>query len=57
MYSYDLRQVKNFDAKVFTFNDYGKETIKTFKMSPDAFIQQAVQLAYFRYIVSAFISC
>lgn len=42
------RQVKNFDAKVFTFNDYGKESIKTFKMSPDAFIQQAVQLAYFR---------
>lgn len=34
---------------VFTFKAYGKEFIKKQKMSPDAFIQVALQLAFFKY--------
>ncbi|XP_056291596.1 choline O-acetyltransferase-like [Pseudoliparis swirei] len=42
------RQVKNLDMNVHTFCDYGKEFIKKQKMSPDAYIQVALQLAYYR---------
>lgn len=33
---------------VYKFNGYGKELIKKQKMSPDAYIQVALQLAYYR---------
>lgn len=33
---------------VFTFAAYGKEFIKQQKMSPDAYIQLALQLAFYR---------
>ncbi|KAK9541516.1 hypothetical protein VZT92_001551 [Zoarces viviparus] len=42
------RQVKNLDMNVHKFFDYGKEFIKKQKMSPDAYIQVALQLAYYR---------
>ncbi|KAM6996988.1 choline O-acetyltransferase [Tautogolabrus adspersus] len=42
------RQVKNLDMNVHKFDDYGKEFIKKQKMSPDAYIQVALQLAYYR---------
>ncbi|XP_061692344.1 choline O-acetyltransferase isoform X2 [Syngnathoides biaculeatus] len=42
------RLVKNLDLNVHKFNRYGKELIKRLKMSPDAFIQVALQLAYYR---------
>ncbi|XP_030610106.1 choline O-acetyltransferase b [Archocentrus centrarchus] len=42
------RVVKNLDMDVFKFKDYGKEFIKKQKMSPDAFIQVALQLAFFK---------
>uniref|UniRef100_UPI0037E705C8 choline O-acetyltransferase n=1 Tax=Semicossyphus pulcher TaxID=241346 RepID=UPI0037E705C8 len=42
------RQVKNLDMNVHKFYDYGKEFIKKQKMSPDAYIQVALQLAYYR---------
>ncbi|XP_007566309.1 choline O-acetyltransferase [Poecilia formosa] len=42
------RLVKNLDMNVHTFSDYGKEFIKKQKMSPDAYIQVALQLAYYR---------
>ncbi|KAE8280668.1 Choline O-acetyltransferase [Larimichthys crocea] len=42
------RLVKNLDMNVHKFWDYGKEFIKKQKMSPDAFIQVALQLAYYR---------
>ncbi|XP_077350911.1 choline O-acetyltransferase [Festucalex cinctus] len=42
------RLVKNLDMNVYKFHHYGKETIKRLKMSPDAFIQVALQLAYYR---------
>uniref|UniRef100_A0A3Q3EAR3 Choline O-acetyltransferase n=1 Tax=Hippocampus comes TaxID=109280 RepID=A0A3Q3EAR3_HIPCM len=40
--------VKNLDMDVFTFKGYGKEFIKKQKMSPDAFVQVALQLAFFK---------
>uniref|UniRef100_A0A8C5HHY0 Choline O-acetyltransferase n=1 Tax=Gouania willdenowi TaxID=441366 RepID=A0A8C5HHY0_GOUWI len=42
------RLVMNLDMKVHKFTDYGKEFIKKHKMSPDAYIQIALQLAYYR---------
>ncbi|KAM8738134.1 choline O-acetyltransferase [Acanthopagrus schlegelii] len=42
------RLVKNLDMDVHKFDDYGKEFIKKQKMSPDAYIQVALQLAYYR---------
>ncbi|KAM9804158.1 choline O-acetyltransferase [Neosynchiropus ocellatus] len=42
------RLVKNLDMNVYKFCDYGKEFIKKQKMSPDAYIQVALQLAYYR---------
>uniref|UniRef100_A0AAV2JMW8 Choline O-acetyltransferase n=1 Tax=Knipowitschia caucasica TaxID=637954 RepID=A0AAV2JMW8_KNICA len=42
------RLVKNLDMKVSKFFEYGKEFIKKQKMSPDAYIQVALQLAYYR---------
>ena len=40
------RQVRNLDMDVHKFHEYGKEFIKKQKMSPDAYIQVALQLAY-----------
>ncbi|XP_061646749.1 choline O-acetyltransferase isoform X2 [Phyllopteryx taeniolatus] len=42
------RLVRNLDMNVHKFHHYGKELIKRLKMSPDAFIQVALQLAYYR---------
>ncbi|XP_040922668.1 choline O-acetyltransferase-like [Toxotes jaculatrix] len=42
------RLVNNLDMDVFKFKDYGKEFIKKQKMSPDAFIQVALQLAFYK---------
>uniref|UniRef100_A0A3Q2PE91 Choline O-acetyltransferase n=1 Tax=Fundulus heteroclitus TaxID=8078 RepID=A0A3Q2PE91_FUNHE len=42
------RLVNNLDMDVFTFEGYGKEFIKKQKMSPDAFIQVALQLAFYK---------
>ena len=36
------------DFHVFSFRDFGKGRIKRFRLSPDAFIQVALQLAYYR---------
>ncbi|XP_063902174.1 carnitine O-acetyltransferase-like isoform X2 [Zophobas morio] len=38
----------NLDMNCFQFNCYGKEFVKTQKMSPDSFIQIAMQYAFFR---------
>ncbi|XP_069000145.1 choline O-acetyltransferase [Embiotoca jacksoni] len=42
------RLVRNLDMNVHKFYEYGKEFIKKQKMSPDAYIQVALQLAYYR---------
>ncbi|XP_030631550.1 choline O-acetyltransferase b [Chanos chanos] len=45
----DLQKlVRNLDMAVYTFKGYGKEFIKKAKMSPDAYIQVALQLAFYR---------
>ncbi|XP_036395098.1 choline O-acetyltransferase-like [Megalops cyprinoides] len=42
------RLVRNLDMEVYTFKVYGKDFIKKQKMSPDAFIQVALQFAFYR---------
>ena len=39
---------KDVHLHVMPFNDFGKGLVKTFKVSPDAFIQSALQLANYR---------
>ncbi|KAJ7903470.1 acyltransferase ChoActase/COT/CPT [Mycena olivaceomarginata] len=41
--------IDNSDANIFWFQDYGSDWVKdTLKQSPDAYVQMALQLAYFR---------
>ncbi|XP_038638001.1 carnitine O-acetyltransferase isoform X1 [Scyliorhinus canicula] len=40
--------VRDVDIKCFTFQLFGKDIVKSWKLSPDAFIQLALQLAYYR---------
>lgn len=42
------RIVKDLDFIVYKFDNYGKTFIKKQKCSPDAFIQVALQLAFYR---------
>ncbi|XP_031435061.1 choline O-acetyltransferase isoform X2 [Clupea harengus] len=42
------RLVNNLDMNVFKFTKYGKDFIKKLKMSPDAYIQVALQCTYYR---------
>ncbi|XP_068114936.1 choline O-acetyltransferase [Hyperolius riggenbachi] len=42
------RIVNNLDFTVYRFKQYGKEFIKKQRMSPDAFIQVSLQLAFYR---------
>ncbi|KAF7669366.1 hypothetical protein LDENG_00199670 [Lucifuga dentata] len=42
------RLVNNLDMEVLKFSVYGKEFIKKQKMSPDAYIQVALQLAFYK---------
>ena len=41
--------VQDVEISSFTFDAFGKEDIKTLKLSPDSFIQIAIQMAYIKY--------
>lgn len=47
-----FRLVEDVDLQLVTFEDFGKNVPKTYKLSPDGFIQIAIQLAYYRYVCS-----
>lgn len=51
------RLVRNLDILVHKFCHYGKEFIKKQKMSPDAYIQVALQLGYYRWVQSELLRC
>uniref|UniRef100_A0A8C2KUV1 Carnitine O-acetyltransferase n=1 Tax=Cyprinus carpio TaxID=7962 RepID=A0A8C2KUV1_CYPCA len=40
--------VNDLDVRVLNFTHYGRKFPRSYKMSPDAFIQMALQLAYYR---------
>lgn len=44
------RLAEDVDMRVVVFEHFGKNVPKTFSMSPDAFIQVALQLAYYRWV-------
>ena len=42
------------DCHVFPFTEFGKGRMKKLKISPDAFIQLTLQLAYYRVLSLSF---
>lgn len=48
------RRIEDLDFYVYRFRSYGKNFIKSCKVSPDVYIQLALQLAYFKYELNIF---
>jgi carnitine O-acetyltransferase len=40
--------METYDAEIFHYHGYGKNLIKKFKVSPDAYVQMMMQLAYYK---------
>lgn len=47
---YIYRAVANLELNIVHFKTYGKNFIKTQRMSPDSFIQMAMQYAFYKYV-------
>ncbi|KAJ1969617.1 Carnitine O-acetyltransferase mitochondrial [Dispira parvispora] len=47
--AYFYRQVAAHDIAVLEYDVYGKDNIKKLRCSPDAYVQMAIQLAYYRF--------
>lgn len=47
------RLARDVDVVDLRFDDYGKEFIKSFRMSPDSYIQMALQVAYYRWVLAS----
>lgn len=43
------KRIEDLDFYVYRYKDYGKTFIKSCQVSPDVYIQLALQLAYFKY--------
>ena len=43
-----VRLIEDVDLQVMTFDDFGKNVPKTYKLSPDGFVQNAIQLAFYK---------
>ncbi len=50
--TFALDKIADTDVYVLEHSDFGKGDIKKCKISPDAFIQMALQLAYYKVCVS-----
>lgn len=43
------KRIADLDFYVYRYQDYGKSFIKSCKVSPDVYVQLALQLAYYKY--------
>lgn len=53
MFYMSYRLINDLDVNVFNFKKFGKELPKQHKMSPHSFIQVALQLAYYRSVMTS----
>lgn len=56
-YTLPYRAVSDFNHQILVFNDYGKGFVKSHKLSPDSFIQIALQLTFYKYICKGVMLC